>query len=244
MRAYILILILLVAGCVQTQGERVIIVDDRPTATAPVQADRTTGAARASFDRAVARIEPVAEQSCRQSNPSFPRTGCDFQFRISTDPKLGENAFQSIDRQGRPNITFTLALLQELQNDDEVAFILGHEAGHQIARHIYQTSANQQVGALLLAGLLASTGQASDASLQEAANLGAYLGNRAFSKDFELEADTLAVRISARAGYNPVKGAQPFTRGETGSAALFSTHPPSAQRYQNVLREARKLGLG
>ena len=243
MTTRILLLTLLVAGCTQAPSERVVITDNRTQTVATPSADRNAAAARASFSRSVARIEPIAEQSCRQANPSYPRIACDFKFIISTDRKLGENAFQSIDRQGRPNITFTLALLQDLKNDDEVAFILGHEAGHQIAHHIVQTSSNQQVGALLLAGLLASTGQASDASIQEAANLGAYLGNRAFSKEFELEADVMAVGISARAGYDPVKGAQPFTRGETGSAALFSTHPPSAQRYQNVLSEARKQGL-
>lgn len=235
-------LLLFISGCTAVPPERVIILDDQPVQAAPA-ADRSAAAARASFDRSVSRIGPVAQQYCRQANPGFPVAGCDFRFAISTDPKLGENAFQSIDRGGRPNITFTLALLQDLQNDDEVAFILGHETGHQIARHLYQTSANQQVGALLLAGLLASTGQASDASIQQAADLGAYLGNRAYSKNYELEADTLAVRITSAAGYNPVKGAQPFTRGETGSSALFSTHPPSAQRYQNVLREAQRQGL-
>ncbi len=203
---------------------------------------RSPAAAQASFSRAVARVEPVAESYCRERNPDFPARGCDFRFVITDDPRLGENAFQTLEETGRPRVTFTLALLRSLQNDDEVAFILGHEAGHQIARHIYQSSANQQIGALLLGGLLSATGQVSDASVQTAANIGGFLGGRAFSKDYELEADMLAVRIAARAGYDPVKGAAPFTRSETGSSAFLSTHPPSSQRYRTILAEAQRIG--
>ena len=234
------------SGCATSTP--VIITTDIPPGATPVpqpqqpQSVRSNSSAQAAFSRAVSRVEPVAESYCREQNPQFPRRGCDFQFRISTDPRLGENAFQTIEDNGQPRVTFTMALLQKMNNEDEIAFILGHEAGHQIAQHIYQTAANQQIGALLVAGLLASSGQATDASLQQAANIGAFLGNRAFSKEYELEADVLAVRISARAGYNPVKGAQPFVRQETGSAALLSTHPPSAQRYQTIRREAAKLG--
>jgi Zn-dependent protease with chaperone function len=237
----------LLAGCATSTP--VIITTDVPPGATPIpspqqqpQASRSGSSAQAAFSRAVSRVEPVAERYCRQSNPQYPPQGCNFDFRISTDPRLGENAFQTIERNGQPRVTFTMALLKKMQNDDEIAFILGHEAGHQIAQHIYQTAANQQIGALLVAGLLASSGQATDASLQQAANVGAYLGNRAFSKEYELEADVLAVRISAQAGYNPVKGAQPFMREETGSGALLASHPPSAQRYQTIRREAAKLG--
>ena len=140
---------------------------------------RSPAQATASFRRSVGRIEPIAEQICRDQNRAFPPIACDFDFRITADPRLGKNAFQTIDRSGRPRVTFTLSLLQSLRNDDEVAFILGHETSHQIARHIQKSTAQQRIGAALLGGLVASTGQASSLDVNRAANLGAMIGSRA-----------------------------------------------------------------
>ncbi|MHA3913748.1 M48 family metallopeptidase [Halovulum sp. GXIMD14793] len=204
---------------------------------------RGSGSATASFNRAVARIEPVAETMCRQRYTNARRSQCDFAFRISQDPRLGENAFQSIGPDGRPRVTFTLSLLRALGNDDEVAFILGHEAAHHIEGHLARSATRSQLGALLLGGLVAASGNASDQAVRDAAGLGAELGRRSYSKNAELEADRLAVDITARSGYNPVRGAAPFNRIETGSSGFLSTHPPSSERYRAILRRVRELGL-
>lgn len=225
-------LTLLVTGCAPVAV---------PSAPTPVV--RGTSASEASFNRSVTRIEPVAESLCRQRLAPAAARDCDFVFQISTDPRLGENAFQSLRRDGRPQVTFTLALLQTLQNDDEVAFILGHETAHHIEGHLARSVTRSQLGALLLGGLVAATGGASDQAVRDAALLGAEVGRRTYSKPAELQADRLAVDITARAGYDPVRGAAPFNRVETGSGGLLSTHPPSDDRYRAVLRRAAELGL-
>ena len=216
----------------------------QPPQTAPRAAPvpvRSAGAAQASYNRALAAIEPVSESMCRSVNPDFPPIACDFNYRISNDPRLGANAFQSIDRSGRPQVVFTLALLRQLRNDDEVAFILGHEASHQISRHIQKTVAQERLGAALLGGLAAATGQADNTAVNRAASLGALIGSRAYSKRFEIEADVLATYISEFAGFDPVKGAAPFGRFETGSSGFLATHPPSADRMQVVERVAARI---
>ena len=213
-----------------------------PTATGPApDFVRSGDSATAAYRRAVTRIDPIASRLCRQENPDFPAQACNFDFRISTDPRLGINAFQSIGRDGRPRVTFTLALLRTLRNDDEVAFIVGHETAHQISRHILKTSAQQQLGAVLLGGLVAASGTASSADVNQAANLGAAIGSRVYSKRFELEADVIATFISMQAGYDPLLGAAPFTRIETGSSGFLATHPPSQQRFETVRRTAARI---
>jgi len=202
---------------------------------------RSEASATAAYQRTVARIEPVAQSICRQENPSAPALACDFEFRISTNPRLGVNAFQTLGRGGQPRVTFTMALLRTMENDDEIAFILGHETAHQIARHIQQTVAQQQLGAVLLGGLISATGNASTGQVNEAANLGAAIGRRVYSKRFELEADVIATYITMQSGYNAVRGAAPFARMETGSSAFLATHPPSQQRFDTVRQTAARI---
>lgn len=236
MKRILIAVALICSGCTVPQGP----VAGPPSGSGPV-ATRSSSAATASFGRSVSRIEPVAESMCRQRNPGQNR-GCDFVFSVSNDPKLGANAFQTIGSDGRPRVTFTTALLRQMQNDDEVAFVLAHEVSHQIEQHLARVSAQQRLGAVLLGGLVASTGRVSASVAADFSNLGAFLGRRAYSKNFEFEADRLAVSITARAGYDPIKGAQPFARMETGSSGFLSTHPASSQRLRAIEQRAREIG--
>ncbi|MFN4129840.1 MAG: peptidase M48, partial [Paracoccaceae bacterium] len=61
-----------------------------------------------NFVAVVARIEPVAEEMCRERNP---RSNCDFQIVVDDRPNQPPNAFQTLDRSGRPIVGFTLALI-------------------------------------------------------------------------------------------------------------------------------------
>lgn len=238
MRRFFLLICLLAAGCADT----VILVDAPPDVQAgSFRGMRSVSEAEASFYRARTQIEPVAENFCAQQNPDFPPIACDFTFNLVDDPRLGPNAYQTVNRNGQPQVVFTLALLRQLDNDDEVAFILGHEASHQIARHILKTAAQERIGAALLGGLVAASGNATSASVDRAAGLGALIGSRAYSKRFELEADVLATYIVDAAGYDPIVGAAPFTRIETGSSAFLATHPPSADRLGLVREVAAQI---
>ena len=207
----------------------------------PPEFVRSGDNAVAAYRRTVARIEPVAQTLCRRENPDFRPIACDFDFGVTNDPSLGVNAFQTIGRNGQPRVTFTLALLRTLTNDDEIAFILGHETAHQIARHIEKSSAQQQLGAVLLGGLVAATGNATTADVNQAADFGAAIGRRVYSKRFELEADVIATFITMQSGYDPIAGAAPFTRIETGSSGFLATHPPSRQRLQTVQNTAARI---
>ncbi len=220
---------------------------------------RASGPTRtaADFTRVALRVEPAAEAFCREENVGAPPTWCDFRIRLNTDPRMPPNAYQSEGDDGRPSVTVGAQLLAEMRSDDEIAFVLSHEASHHIAGHIPKQAQQQALGALILGGIVAAAGNpaggpASDQAIQQAMDVGAYLGARSYSQTYELEADTLGAFITARAGYDPERGAAIFLRpalANAGGPPLLSSHPASARRQATVaavaaeIRRQRALGL-
>jgi len=162
---------------------------------------------------------------------------------VDDRPGRPANAFQSIDQQGRPVLAFNLALIAEVRNGDELAFVMGHEAAHHISGHLDRQRNNAMAGAILLGGLAAMTG-ASQGAVQNATDLGAGLGSRTYSKDYELEADALGTIITRRAGYDPVRGAAFFTQIADPGDRFLGTHPPNARRIETVRRVDAGLRAG
>ena len=176
-----------------------------------------------AFARAVARVEPVAERMCVRSTKGL---NCDFKILLDDNPRKPPNAFQTLERSGRPVI--------------EIAFVLGHEAAHHIKNHLARQRTNAIAGAVLLGNLATLTG-AGAIGVQTAQELGAAVGARSYSKDFELEADRLGTVITARAGYDPVLGSKFFTRIPDPGDRFLGTHPPNADRVKAVRDTAAKL---
>ena len=127
-------------------------VPSNPSTQAP-KTVTSQAAGEARFTRVVSRMEPIAEQQCRALVAS--NVNCDFAILLDDDPNKGSNAYQTLDRNGRPILAFTAQILTEFQNDDELAFVLGHEAAHHIEGHIAETQTTAVAGALA-GGLLAA----------------------------------------------------------------------------------------
>jgi Zn-dependent protease with chaperone function len=199
--------------------------------------------AREAADNFVAvldRVEPVAERICRAEAPGL---ACDYQIVVDGRVEMPPNAFQTVDEAGRPIIAFTIALVAEARNQDELALILGHEAAHHIAGHLPRQRDSAVRGAVL-AGVLASLGGGDALAIERAQQVGATVGARAYSKDFELEADALGTVIAYRAGYDPLIGAQYFNRIEDPGNRFLGSHPPNASRIETVQRTLAQLRAG
>lgn len=190
-----------------------------------------------NFVTVVGRVAPAAERRCRSSDI---RQNCDYQVLVDSDPHQPPNAFQTVDHRGRPVVVFTISLIAEARNQDELAFILGHEAAHHIAGHLPRQQESAVRGAIL-AGALARIGGAPEAEVRVAQNIGANVGARTFSKEFELEADRLGTIIAIEAGFDPVRGAAYFARIEDPGNVFLGTHPPNAARFETVRRAAAAM---
>ena len=224
-----------------------LVACDVETSSAPVPAPTQTSAPLPKVTRTgrpqtvgdyravIRRVEPVAERACRQLRPD---SNCDFE--IGLDDRLDQqpNAFQTYDKNKRPVLIFNTALLRQMRNRDEVAFALAHEAAHHIEAHIDQTRRSAVTGAVLGA-VLGSVAGLDPSGVDTVTNIGGTVGARRFSKEFELEADSLGALIAQRAGYDPLRGVLYFQDARDPGNQFLGTHPPNAERIRNVRNTVR-----
>jgi len=146
-------------------------------------------------------------------------------------------------------------ILPVCRNEAGLAFILGHEVGHVVARHGAERMSQQLAVLGGLAGLYAWTERRTEltdeqqAVLLAAVGLGAEVGVvLPFSRKHEREADVIGMMYMARAGYPPGESIKIWDRMEAAGAgsslpAFLSTHPSDEQRQENLrdwLQQARR----
>lgn len=150
-------------------------------------------------------------------------------------------------------IAVNRGLLLELNNEAELAAVLGHEIVHAAARHGAKGIERGVVlqGVLVAAGVAARESDYSQLAVGAAA-VGANLINQRYSRDAELEADYYGMLYMARAGYDPQAAVglqETFVRlskdrNENWLSGLFASHPPSAERVERNRQRARELAAG
>jgi predicted Zn-dependent protease len=139
-------------------------------------------------------------------------------------------------------IAVNRGLLVELNNEAELAAVLGHEVVHAAAGHGAQamTRGSLLQGAMLIGAIAGSRNQYADYIIG-ASQLGAQLITQTYGRDAERESDYYGIQYMVRAGYDPraaVSLQQTFVRlsGNRQSSwleGLFASHPPSQERVQN-----------
>lgn len=230
----ILLLLVFLTGCTLSPAPA-----PQPAPRAqPVAVGPVAPRARArDFVAVVQRVEPVAEAFCRERGQV---ANCDFLIVVDDNPNAPPNAFQTVNDAGRPVLAFTLALIAQVRNQDELAFVMAHEASHHVLGHLARSRRNATAGAIILGGLAQAAG-ANASAVQQALRVGAAVGARSYSKDFELEADGLGAVIAHRAGYDPVRGAAFFQTISDPGNRFLGTHPPNAARMAHVRQIAARL---
>jgi predicted Zn-dependent protease len=227
-----LAVVLLLGGCIAP------LPGPAPVAPPPVvTGPQPARVAAENFISVVSQVEPVAESYCRSQGIA---RNCDFRIVVDDRPGQPPNAFQTLDKFGRPVIGFTLALIADARNADELAFVLGHEAAHHISGHIPKRQ-DQALSGALMAGVLAQASGLSAEDVRAAQNIGAEVAARSYSREFELEADALGAEIALRAGYDPVRGSGFFDRLPDPGDRFLGSHPPNGERKALVAQTVRRL---
>ncbi|USQ97114.1 M48 family metallopeptidase [Caulobacter sp. RL271] len=150
------------------------------------------------------------------------------------------------------HVGVTVGLLALVKNDDQLAAVIGHEAGHVVAHHAAERVSQERTSRILLGIAGAAAGGSDLGKLLkdhggEAAKYGVLLP---FSRKQELEADRLGVDFMARAGYRPREAvalwksmeALDEAQGSKGGDALGSTHPSDAVRISELERYLTSRG--
>ena len=127
-------------------------------------------------------------------------------------------------------------IMDGMDNEAELAFVVGHEIGHAIARHggeRMSRSIIQSVGAVLVSAAFNS--ETVDAIYGTTTEVGVMLP---YSRSNESEADMIGLILMARAGYDPSASYtfwRRFTNNAEGSSKLesiLSTHPCDSDRIK------------
>lgn len=156
-------------------------------------------------------------------------------------------------------IAVNRGLLTELNNEAELAAVLGHEIVHAAARHGAKA---QERGTILQVGMMAATVGAGlsgvDSSLTgmmiQGAGAGTQLIQSKYGREQELESDKYGMKYMKAAGYDPqaaVTLQETFVRlfEQSGKQqnwieGLFASHPPSDERVKQNILTANQLGRG
>ena len=142
-------------------------------------------------------------------------------------------------------------LLDLVDDESELAGVIGHEIGHVAARHGTRQLSKKLVLAGILIGATEAIGQKSEkwgAITQIAGSLGFFLGIMKYSRDDERESDWLAINEMYRAGYNPEgmvtlfgKFKKLHKRNPSRFEQFFLSHPNTDERIENMKQELSKL---
>ena len=130
-------------------------------------------------------------------------------------------------------------LMDYMDNEAELAFVVGHEIGHAIARHGGERMSRailQSVGAVLVSATF------NNEVIDEIYGTGTEIGIMLpYSRSNESEADDIGLILMARAGYDPSASYtfwKRFTNDAEGSSkldAILSTHPCDSDRIAAMM---------
>jgi Zn-dependent protease with chaperone function len=162
-----------------------------------------------------------------------------FEIAIWDTPKLNAVALPG------GVIAVTQGLLESVESENELAFVLGHELGHFRNRDHLRGLGRGIAFSLLLVAV----GVGGGGSAVELASLAGQFAQRGFDRDQEIEADRFGLALLA-AEYGHISGAAAFFEHlpELGGpldgelASYFSTHPLNADRIQALQGTAHEMG--
>ena len=145
-------------------------------------------------------------------------------------------------------IYLTRGLIYLCQNEAQLAGVIAHEIGHVTARHTAQRY-TKNFGVGLLANVLGAL--SGNMVVSDLINTSASLYLLSFSRSQEYEADQLAVRYMAGAGFDPkemgefLRLMEKFSRLKRKivkdvkeTSELLKTHPNSSKRVKEVIEKS------
>jgi beta-barrel assembly-enhancing protease len=175
------------------------------------------------------------------ASPEAKASGFPFTFEVIADPSI--NAFAL---PGGPMFINT-GLLRAVDNEAELAGVMGHEMSHVILRH--GTNQASKANLIELPAVLAGQMAGSDSMMGQLAQLGIGLGANSvllkFSRTAESQADLMGSHLMAEAGYDPIEMARFFDKlnaqGVDKAPEFLSDHPNPGNREKAIEQEAARL---
>jgi predicted Zn-dependent protease len=150
-------------------------------------------------------------------------------------------------------IVINRGLLTELDNEAQLAAVLGHEITHAAAKHTAKAmSRGMLLQGAVFATVVGTQGKDYAQLAQLGAGLGAQLVTQKYGRDAERESDYYGMKYMSKAGYDPAEAVELqriFVRLSEGRnqdwlSGLFASHPPSRERVKNNEKALEKFPAG
>lgn len=141
-------------------------------------------------------------------------------------------------------------LLDKVENDDQLAAVLGHETGHVTARHGAERYSQQiaaGVGGAVAQVAIAKSDTKYKRELAGVLGMGVTFGIiLPYSRKHELEADRIGVDYMVKAGYRPQQAVELWklmsTSGKQKPPEFMSTHPSDETRIRELEQHIMRMG--
>jgi predicted Zn-dependent protease len=134
-------------------------------------------------------------------------------------------------------------LFQVVENDDQLAAVLGHEVAHALAHHASERIARANMRDHALQAVNSSLGGLSPTTRKRLIGLlagGAEVSSRSYDRQQEAEADHIGLFLMKFAGYDPQQALRFWQHMQRLGAerprppAILSTHPSDAERLRLI----------
>ena len=195
-----------------------------------------------SSDPKARMVQSIGGKVVQNSDAS--RSPYTYAFHLLRDPET-LNAFALPGGQ----IFITYGLLSKLQDEGQLAGVLGHEVGHVVNRHAAEHMATGQLGQMItMATGVAATDE--EGRGQRAAMVAAMINQMVqlkYSRSDELEADRVGMDYMTQAGYDPAAMLgvmRILSEAAQGgrSPEILSTHPYPEQRIEAIQKYLGERG--
>ncbi len=150
------------------------------------------------------------------------------------------------------SVYITTGMVRFTESDAELQTVLAHELAHNTEKHIRKREGNALLGGLVAAAVVMAAGGAASPSATDFVNTGVRIGEGAFSRDFEREADYVSLYMLERASIDASESSNLWRRMAIENSAAIrygATHPTTAERFINLnavhqeIRDKRAVGL-
>ncbi len=132
-------------------------------------------------------------------------------------------------------------IFRAVQNEDQLATVIGHEVAHAIARHGAERMSMIQLGRMGEQILAHAAGGRYGALVKQAYGIGETYGLvLPYSRKFEYEADEIGLYLMTKAGYNPREALRfwqnmmRLSQHRRKPPEFLSTHPADIHRVERL----------
>ncbi len=234
----------LVAGCATNPvtGERqlMLVSEDQE-----IQIDRQYAPFQFSADYGKTqdkKLNDYVDGTGRRVAAASHRTNMPYNFHVVNANYVNAYAFPG------GSIACTRGIMLSLDNEAELAALLGHELGHVNARHTAQQMSKGMLTQAVIGGVAAAAGTQGAIYGDLASQLGQFGAGAllaSYSRDNERQADDLGMEYMVKSGYSSegmvglMDMLNSMGRHQPSAIELmFATHPMSQERYQTAVRTA------